>query len=233
MKKTKFFLVFIFFGYLISNLISFYYINNFDKYEAIDTDDEYRHYLIKGVNSHHWSEAYKLKNDLQSGKSFFSSGDIYSRNYLPSKINLFYSIITKDNLFEKKQNKLNLDLLVTTDKKKIILLIFQATLFYCSIIFLLKSLVNHIKNLLRSIKIYKINKKNIRQNIFKLITLNISKKKKYNHLFRVAVNNKMISISLRKRLKPKSNFYLKLIVKKQSFIPPVGLEPTTTGRSTD
>ena len=69
----------------------------------------------------------------------------------------------------------------------------------------------HIKNLLRSIKIYKINKKNIRQNIFKLITLNISKKKKYNHLFRVAVNNKMISISLRKRLKPKSNFYLKLI----------------------
>jgi len=69
----------------------------------------------------------------------------------------------------------------------------------------------HIDNLFRSLKIYKINKKNIRQNIFKLIKLNLSKKKKYDHLFRVAVNNKMISISLRKRLKPKSNFSLKLI----------------------
>jgi len=69
----------------------------------------------------------------------------------------------------------------------------------------------HIENLLRSIKIYKINKKNIRQNIFKIINLNLSKKKKYDHLFRVAVNNKMISISLRKRLIPKENFNLKLI----------------------
>ena len=69
----------------------------------------------------------------------------------------------------------------------------------------------HIENLFRSLKIYKINKKNIRQNIFKLIKLNLSKKKKYDHLFRVAVNNKMISISLRKRFKPKSNFSLKLI----------------------
>ena len=70
---------------------------------------------------------------------------------------------------------------------------------------------NHIDNLIRSSKIYKINKKNIRHNILKLIKLNISNKKKYDHLFRVALNNKIISISLRKRLKPKSNFTLKLV----------------------
>ena len=69
----------------------------------------------------------------------------------------------------------------------------------------------HVDNLIRSLKIYKINKKNIRQNILKLIKLNISKKKKYDHLFRVALNNKMISISLRKRPKPKLNFSLELI----------------------
>ena len=69
----------------------------------------------------------------------------------------------------------------------------------------------HIENLFSSLKIYKINKKNIRQNIFKLIKQNLSKKKKYDHLFRVAANNKMISISLRKRLKPKLNFSLKLV----------------------
>ena len=69
----------------------------------------------------------------------------------------------------------------------------------------------HIENLIRSLKIYNINKKNIKQNIFKLIKLSLRKKNKYDHLFRVAVNNKMISISLRKRLKPKSNFILKLV----------------------
>jgi len=69
----------------------------------------------------------------------------------------------------------------------------------------------HINNLFKSLNTYKINKKNIRQNILKIIKINLSKKKKYDHLFRVAVNNKMISISLRKKLKPKSNFILKLV----------------------
>ena len=69
----------------------------------------------------------------------------------------------------------------------------------------------HIENLLKSLKIYKIDKKNIKKNILKLIKFNLNKKKNYDHLFRVAVNNKIISISLRKRPKPKSNFSLKLI----------------------
>ena len=69
----------------------------------------------------------------------------------------------------------------------------------------------HIDNLFRSLKIYKINKKNIRHNILRLIKLNINHKKKYDHLFRVALNNKIISISLRKRFKPKSNFILQLV----------------------
>ena len=69
----------------------------------------------------------------------------------------------------------------------------------------------HIQNLFRSLKIYKINKRNIRKNILNLIKSNISKKKRYDHLFRVAANHKMISISLRKRLKSKSSFVLKLV----------------------
>ena len=69
----------------------------------------------------------------------------------------------------------------------------------------------HIENLFRSLKMYKINKKNIKQNILNLIKLNLSKKKNYDHLFRVAANHKMISISLRKRFKPKSNFILQLV----------------------
>ena len=69
----------------------------------------------------------------------------------------------------------------------------------------------HIDNLISSLKIYKIYKKNLKKNIIKLIKLNLKKNKNYDHLLRVASNNKIISISLRKRSMPKSNFKLKLI----------------------
>ena len=70
---------------------------------------------------------------------------------------------------------------------------------------------NHIKNLIRSLKIYGVKNKNLRRNIQKIINQNLSKKIKYNHLLRVALNKKIISISLRKRVSPKSNFDLKLV----------------------
>jgi branched-subunit amino acid aminotransferase/4-amino-4-deoxychorismate lyase len=41
--------------------------------------------------------------------------------------------------------------------------------------------------------------------------MNLSKNKKYNHLLRVALNKKIISISLRKRITPKLDFNLKLV----------------------
>jgi len=69
----------------------------------------------------------------------------------------------------------------------------------------------HIENLINSLKAYKINKKNIKKNILKLIKLNLNKNNQYDHLFRVASNNKMISISLRKRLKLKNKYSLKLV----------------------
>jgi branched-subunit amino acid aminotransferase/4-amino-4-deoxychorismate lyase len=69
----------------------------------------------------------------------------------------------------------------------------------------------HIKNLIKSLKVYKLYRPYIEKDILKLIKLNIDKSKSYNHLLRIAVNNKIISISLRKRLTPKLKFNLKLI----------------------
>ena len=69
----------------------------------------------------------------------------------------------------------------------------------------------HIKNLIKSLKVYKLNKPNIEKNILKIIKLNVNKNKTYNHLLRVAVNNKIISVSIRKRITPKLNFNLNLI----------------------
>ena len=70
---------------------------------------------------------------------------------------------------------------------------------------------NHIKNLVRSLQTYGINKKFLKKNIIKIINKNLTKKKNYNHLLRVALNKKIISISLRKRIPPKLDFNLKLI----------------------
>ena len=69
----------------------------------------------------------------------------------------------------------------------------------------------HVDNLISSLKIYKIYKKNLKKNIIKLIKSNLKKNKNYDHLLRVASNNEIISISLRKRPIPKSNFKLKLV----------------------
>ena len=69
----------------------------------------------------------------------------------------------------------------------------------------------HINNLIKSLKVYKLNKVNLEKNIFRLIKLNIDKNKSYNHLLRVAVNKNIISVSLRDRKTPKLKFNLKLI----------------------
>ena len=70
---------------------------------------------------------------------------------------------------------------------------------------------NHIKNLISSLTKYKIKKKDLRKDIVKIINQNLSKKKNYNHLLRLAISKKTISISLRKRLSPKLDFTLKFI----------------------
>ncbi len=69
----------------------------------------------------------------------------------------------------------------------------------------------HIENLIKSIKIYNISNTNIKKDILRLIKKNLKTSQKYNHLLRVALNKKIISISLRKRIKPKSHFNLKLV----------------------
>ena len=70
---------------------------------------------------------------------------------------------------------------------------------------------SHFKGLIKSLKKYKIYSKNIDTNIKRLIYSNINKNTNYDHLLRIALTKNFISISIRKRLKPKKNFELKLI----------------------
>ena len=70
---------------------------------------------------------------------------------------------------------------------------------------------NHFRGLIKSLKKYKIYTKNIENNTKNLIYSSINKNINYDHLLRVALTKKIISISLRKRFKPKKNFELKII----------------------
>ena len=69
----------------------------------------------------------------------------------------------------------------------------------------------HITNLIKSTKNYKIYDRNLKRNIFKIIKSNLNKQKNYNHLLRIAVTKSLISISLRDKLKIKKNLNLKLV----------------------
>ena len=69
----------------------------------------------------------------------------------------------------------------------------------------------HIKNMIKSLKDYNIKKTSLKKDIIKIINQNLAKKKNYDHLLRVALNKKTLSISLRKRISPKLNFNLKLV----------------------
>ena len=68
-------------------------------------------------------------------------------------------------------------------------------------------LKHHIENLIKSTKKYEIRKKNLKKIIIDLIKKNILYKGPDN-LFRIALNKKLISISIRKRPRLKKNFCL-------------------------
>ena len=69
----------------------------------------------------------------------------------------------------------------------------------------------HINNLIKSSKAYSVYKTSLKSDIINLLKDNLVSKRKYNHLLRIALNKKTLSISLRKRIKPKLNFDLKLV----------------------
>ncbi len=69
----------------------------------------------------------------------------------------------------------------------------------------------HIDNLIKSSKAYSVFKLSLKSDILNLLKDNLVSRRKYNHLLRIALNKKTLSISLRKRIKPKLNFDLQLV----------------------
>ena len=69
----------------------------------------------------------------------------------------------------------------------------------------------HINNLIKSLNTYKLNKKKLKKDLIILLKSFLKKNISYDHLLRIACNKNLISISLRKRLKPNKKFCLQLL----------------------
>ena len=70
---------------------------------------------------------------------------------------------------------------------------------------------NHINNLIKSLKKYNIYSSGIKLIIKNIINNNVNRKINYDHLLRIALTKTIISISIRKRVKPSNNFELKVL----------------------
>ena len=126
-KKGVFFLIIA--SFFLSILFSNFFLSKYDRYE-ISTDEIQNHAFIKGDIPGIWTEAEKIKQDLQSGKNYFMSGTELWRSYLPPRIIAFYSIIANYSLFGDWDNKI-----ISSEKGKLPYLIFQSIIFFLSLSF--------------------------------------------------------------------------------------------------
>lgn len=68
----------------------------------------------------------------------------------------------------------------------------------------------HIQNLIKSMKDYRIYKKELKLIIKKILNITLKKNIKYNHLLRLAITKDIISVSLRVRINPSKKFSINL-----------------------
>ena len=131
--KNKIYVI-ILLGLFLSAILSFYYVSTYDAYE-IYADLSKRHQMIKSDIGKFWYFANELKKDFNTGINFFETGTEYRIPYLPEKTLYFLSSLINLELYNDSGN-------VSLDKKKVLILIFQAIFYYLSVLFFYKGIKN-------------------------------------------------------------------------------------------
>ncbi len=122
-------------SFILSTLLSTYYINKYDKYSEYQNN---KHPMIKVAVQNHWNEAQAIIEDIKKGKNFFESGPEHTDSFLPQKIlALFYLLIDQD-LEENEVTK--------TDNGKLYYLILKSFFYYFVIFLLTKELSKFFSN---------------------------------------------------------------------------------------
>ena len=134
MKVKNKIYVLILLGLFLSAILSFYYVSTYDAYE-IYSDLSKRHQMIKSDIGKFWYFANELKKDVNTGVNFFKTGTEYRIPYLPEKTLYFLSSLISLELYNESGN-------VSLDKKKVLILIFQAIFYYLSVLYFYKGIKN-------------------------------------------------------------------------------------------
>jgi len=139
------FYIIVFLGLVFSILNSFYQIKNFDNYNH-STKLSDHHSMINGDINNFWSEGHQIVKQLKNGKNYFETGGQYKIPYLPSRIFALFSITFGENL-NLENGK------VSTQNKKIIILIFQSFIYYLLLLFLYKKIIEYLPLLVSKITV--------------------------------------------------------------------------------
>ena len=131
--------IIILFGCLISVLFSFYTINKFDK-NYLSFEKKFDHYLIKGDIAHYFEQAKSYNKSLKE-KKFFTNYE-YAQSYLHPKIISAIYYITNTEI--EISNRINSNFYLIFKNIKFIFFFIQTIVYYFSILFLSKCLINKI-----------------------------------------------------------------------------------------
>jgi len=132
MHSIKKIFIVIFLGFLLSTILSTYYISKYDKYN----EDGKGHIMLKDDTLHHWKSAAKIVEEVKSGNNFFLSGGPVNSKPLLQRIVALYSIISGHEIIEEQEPNLKLKL-----GGKLPFLVFQSLIYYLSLFYLTMKIV--------------------------------------------------------------------------------------------
>ena len=100
-KKLLVGYIIIFFGLVLSILLSTYYIGLYDNYQLNQTV----HIMLKEETFAHWEKAAKIIRQMNNGVPFFTSGEEMFTKPLHQRLVVLYSLLTNFNIFEDWESK--------------------------------------------------------------------------------------------------------------------------------
>ena len=132
-KKNNLHLILILVGFILSVILSTYYVTKYDKYIW----DNNSHQLIKDETYYHWVEGAKIAKEVREGKNFFLSGDTTVTKPLHQRIIGIYSLLTGYNLVDSWEPAAKVSL-----EGKLPFLIIQSFFYFFAVYFFSKKVVN-------------------------------------------------------------------------------------------
>ena len=132
-ENKKIILFIIFFGCVLSILLSVNNLNKYDKNLVKSTDVVY-HQMIKSDALRYLTHGDEIKNQLKEGLNFFETGREHYTKYLPPRVYAAYYYLLDINLFSDRDKK------IINIGVHLPYLIFQSFLYYVSVVFLFLSI---------------------------------------------------------------------------------------------